>query len=54
MIIMGQSERSELVTNRLNKGVDNEGLRREDLVSGGGTAEKRHKAEKSSGRSNNN
>ena len=32
VIIMGQSERSELVTNRLR---DNDGLRREDLNSGG-------------------
>ena len=42
MVIMGQSERSELVTNRLRG--DPEGLRREDLNSGGeNTAEKRMK-----------
>ena len=42
VVIMGQSERSEIITNRLR---DNEGLRREDLNSGGdnNTAEKRHK-----------
>lgn len=40
---MGQSERSELVTNRLRG--DPDGLRREDLNSGGdhSTAEKRRK-----------
>ena len=44
VIIMGQSERSELVTNRLFRGDDhNAVLRREDLNSGGNTAEKRNR-----------